>query len=95
MISINTKPKINKDILWRKDGEKNEIISLGNSNGGPIQFLNDVGSLIFEFSNGKNTVGDIINKISLCYSEVSKKKIEKDVIAFLKKLKNEKIVDFF
>ena len=94
MISKNTKPKINKDIMWRKDGAENEIISLANSNGGPIHFLNTVGSKIFELSTGKNTVDDIINKIITHYEGISEKKIEKDVIEFLKKLKNENIVNF-
>jgi hypothetical protein len=94
MINSQTKPKIFSDILWRKDGPDDELVVLASCNDGPIRFLNPVGGIIIEMSNGKNTYEDIVNYIISIFQDVDIKTVEKDVEMFLKTLKKNKIIEF-
>jgi radical SAM protein with 4Fe4S-binding SPASM domain len=53
--------------------------------------IDEIGLDIFNFCNGKNSVRDIINKLSSLY-EIEAYEIEDDVIQFLSRLYNNKLV---
>ena len=84
MTNSHLKPLVSNDILWRRDGEENELVILASCNGGSIRFLNPVAGLILELSNGKNTVDDIVDHIMKNYDCADKANVEKDVNMFLK-----------
>lgn len=86
------KPLICNDIVWRRDGENKNIMSLASCKGGPIRFLNSVGGKIIELSDGKNKINDIINIILSSFEKTHSNLVEKDVINFLKFLIKEKII---
>jgi hypothetical protein len=88
------KPKICEDVIWRKDGLKNEITTIASHKKGPIRFLNPVGGKIIELSNGTNTIRNIIDNISTTFEETNLEEVEKDVDSFLRNLKKIKIIDF-
>ena len=90
----NLKPLVENNILWRKDGEKEDLVILASCNGGPIRFLNPIGSLILELSNGKNTVEVIIEQIIENYDCKDKKIVERDVEIFLQALRENEIINF-
>lgn len=59
MISIANRPKILDDVIWRRDGEANQIILLSKE-GLPLPImLNPTAARIFLLCNGKNTLEDI------------------------------------
>jgi len=95
MIDHKRIPKIQDDILRRRDGAENEIIVLASSKGGPIRFLNPVGSRIFELSDGTNTIDDIIDDILHTFDQCNPTSIEEDIITFLEKLRQNNIIDYY
>lgn len=92
MIRKTLCPKINNNIIWRKEGEDKKIISLASFNGGPIWFLNPVAGKILELCNGKNSVKDIIYDISSRFESSKQENIKNDVIDFLKLLQEKNII---
>jgi hypothetical protein len=94
MINKDIRPKLNSDILWRRDGADDELVVLASCNGGPIRFLNPVGAMIIKLSNGKNTFEDIVEVIESSFEVADKKTIENDVYLFLNSLKENKILKF-
>jgi len=94
MINKSYIPKLNSDILWRRDGAEDEIVVLASFKGGPIRFLNPVGGMILELSNGQNSVEDIVNYIESNYQDVPIKTVEKDIFLFLKILEENKIIKY-
>lgn len=93
MINIFSKPTISENIVWRKDGKRNEIISLADFRGGPIRFLNPLGSKIFELCDGTNTIDEIQKSIKSHFNKIDKEIIEKDVLEFLIKLSKNKLIN--
>jgi hypothetical protein len=92
MISKDFKPKIRKDIVWKEEGEKGEIISLASYLGGSIRFLNPVASRVVKLSDGKHTVQEIIDDICRTFEDTDPKVAERDVEKFLKTLEKKKII---
>ena len=92
MINKDIKPKICKDLVWKEEGKKGEIISLASYLGGPIRFLNPVASRIVKLSDGKHTVKEIVEDICRTFEDTDPKLVEKDVDKFLKTLEKKKIV---
>ena len=87
----STLPEIKNDIVWRKEGSKQNIVSISSCNGGPIWLLNPVASRIIELLNEGNTVKDIIEDISFNF-EVNYEEIKVDVINFLLSLQKRGII---
>lgn len=93
MISKDIKPKVRKDIVWKEEGKNAEIISLASYLGGTIRFLNPVASQIVKLSDGKHTVGEIIEEICKTFENTDLKTVERDVNKFLKNLEKEQIIE--
>lgn len=63
-ISIANKPKIADNVIWRRDGEDNQIILLSKEGLALPLILNPTAARIFLLCNGKNTLEEIAK--SLC-----------------------------
>ena len=94
MIDENTKPKVCEDIVWRKEGKGDKVISLASYKGGPIRFLNPVAGKIIKLSDGNHTVKEIINEIYKSFDDANIATVKKDVHKFLQTLLDNKIVIF-
>lgn len=63
-ISIANKPKTSDEVIWRKDGEDNQIILLSREGLALPLMLNPTAARIFLLCNGENTFEEIAK--SLC-----------------------------
>lgn len=63
-ISIANKPKISDNVIWRRDGEDNQIIVLSREGLALPLILNPAAAKIFLFCNGEHTLEEIAG--SLC-----------------------------
>lgn len=63
-ISIANKPQKSPDVIWRVDGENNQIILASREDLALPLMLNQTAAKIFLLCNGKNTLEDIAS--SLC-----------------------------
>lgn len=63
-ISITNKPKILDEVIWRRDGEDNQIIVLSKEGLALPLILNPTAARIFSLCNHKNTLEDIA--VTLC-----------------------------
>lgn len=93
MINKNIKPKLSKDIVYKKEGKNQEILSLASCKGGPIRILNEVASKIIVLSNGNNSINNIIEQIYNSFEDTNEKSVENDVLRFLKILEKENIIE--
>jgi methyltransferase-like protein len=93
MIDKNIKPKLAKDIVWKKEGKDGATISLASYIGGPIRILNPVASKTIKLIDGKHTVQDIIIEIHESFEDVNLKTVENDVLEFLRELEKKKIIE--
>lgn len=89
---INKVVKRNENLAWRSvDGEVIIITPEDNSQ----HLLNEVGSTVWEFMDGKKTLSEIIGLMKMEYKEnitkniITEKQIENDVIEFVKELASE------
>ncbi len=64
VISIANKPKKREDIIWRTDGENNQIILVSKEDLALPLMLNLTAAKIFLLCDGKNTIEHIAD--SLC-----------------------------
>ena len=92
MIENNAKPKLRKDVVWKKEGKDGENVSLASYLGGPIRLLNPIAGKIVELSNGKNSVEDIIQEICKSFEDADEEIVKKDVHNFLTKLEKNQII---
>ncbi len=84
-------PKIRDDVLWRRDGEDDQII-LSKTGYGAIFILNPTSAFIFERCNGETNPEDILNKLSEeCNMPVEE--IRKDFYKALKKIRRFGLVE--
>lgn len=63
-ISIANKPKVLDNIIWRRDGESDQIIVLSKDNLALPLILNPTAARIFSLCDGRNTVEDIAQALS-------------------------------
>ena len=77
----------NKDVAWRIIENEAILISAEDS---MLHSLDEVGTRIWELSDGSNTVEQIIDTIFEEY-EVDRETAEKDVIEFVTNLASEKL----
>ena len=91
----NMKPKISKDIVWKKEGKNGELLSLTSWLGGPILLLNPVASKIVILSNGKNTIEQIATNICKSFEDTDLNRITKDLEKFFIVLQDKKIIESF
>jgi len=77
----------NKDVAWRIIENEAILISAEDS---MLHSLDEVGTRIWELSDGSNTVEQIIDTIFDEY-EVDRETAEKDVIEFVTNLASEKL----
>ena len=93
MIDKNLKPKIAKDIVYKKEGKKGETISMASYLGGPIKLLNPVASKTVKLLDGKHTIQEIITEIYKSFEDADLKTVENDIIEFLLDLEKKKIIE--
>lgn len=63
-ISITNKPKILDEVIWRRDGEDNQIIVLSKEGLALPLILNPTAARILLLCNHKNTLEDIAVNLS-------------------------------
>lgn len=78
-----------KDVLWRMLDNEAFIISV---DGNKIHTLNTLGSFIWQLTEGKNTVQQMVNLICERF-EVSEKVAQSDANEFIEKLLNQGLVE--
>ena len=85
--------KRSSDLAWRVIDNEAVILPLDKQveDSEKINFLNPTGTRIWALIDGKNTVGDIIKKICDEY-EIEYKEAEKEVVSFMRKLKDKKLI---
>lgn len=90
---LNKIPKKNPELAWRVIDNEAVIIPLDEQTpeSEKINFLNETGTKIWELIDGKNSIKDIIVKIVEEY-DIDEKEAEKEVMSFIKKLKNKNLV---
>lgn len=59
MISIANKPKIAPDVLWRRDGDANQIIIVSREDLPLPLILNATAGRIFSLCDGEHTIEEI------------------------------------
>lgn len=62
-ISITNSPKVLNDVIWRRDGENDQIIILSKVDLALPLILNPSAARIFSLCNGENTLEDIANNL--------------------------------
>lgn len=62
-ISITSRPKVLNDVIWRGDGENDQIIILSREGLALPLILNPSAARIFSLCNGENTLEDIANNL--------------------------------
>ncbi len=82
------KPKLSNKIRIRKDLDGYLMYQPGRG----LTILNQIGYEIISKCDGKNTIDDITNYISLKYNE-STKTVEKDIKEFIEKFELLKIIE--
>lgn len=93
MIDKNLKPKLAKDIVYKKEGKDGETISMASYIGGPIRLLNPVASKTVKLLDGKHTIQEIIDEICNSFEDADSKTVENDIIEFLLDLQKKKIIE--
>ena len=93
MINKDIKPKLSKDIVWKKEGKDTVTGSLASYLGGPIRLLNPVALRIVELIDGKHTIKEIVDDICNCFEGSVPLKVEQDVENFLKMLEQKKVIE--
>ena len=78
------------DIAWRSYDGKVIIIT---EDGSQIHSLNKVASFIWELSDGKSTIGDMIASICDRF-DVEKDIAKEDILSFIQKLGDKKLIQF-
>ena len=63
MISIVNKPRVLDNVIWRWDGERDQIIVLSKEGLALPLILNPTSARIFSLCNGKNTLEDIARNL--------------------------------
>ena len=81
-----------KKFKIRKDGKYSLVLE---EKSGVITSLNNTASMVLEYCNGKNTINDIIDRISLRYTNVDKKVIMKDVIECARHLESMQLISVY
>lgn len=61
---LRGKPKIAAGVIWRRDGEDNQIIVLSREGLALPLILNPTAAKIFSLCNGKNSIEDIAGALS-------------------------------
>ncbi len=84
-------PKIKDDVLWRRDGEDDQII-LAKAVYGAIFILNPTSAFIFEHCNGENDPEKILQLLSEECS-TPPEEIRKDFYKALKKIRRFALVE--
>ena len=87
-ISLNSIMVKNKNILFRKEGDK--IVLLDELTGTPY-FLEGTGAFIWNKINGKNSIKDILFLLRKKYSG-NEQEMKKDLIEFITVLKNNNLI---
>lgn len=80
------------NIRWRWDGEDDSFITYQNPRNGNISILNPVASSIFSYSDGKNSVEDIIKKIMEEYEIDDELMVRNDVMKFVDEMQKQSLV---
>lgn len=62
-ISITNRPKVLNGVIWRRDGENDQIIILSREGLALPLILNPSAARIFSLCNGENTLEDIANNL--------------------------------
>lgn len=78
-ISIANKPKIADNIVWRYDGEDNQIIVLAREDLPLPVILNLTAAKIFSLCNGETTVEAIAGSLGEEFKEENFSKVLEDV----------------
>lgn len=78
-ISIVNKPKVCSDVIWRWDGEDNQIIVLSKESFALPLMLNITAAKIFSLCNGRNSVEDIAKSLCEEFALDDYKSVLKDV----------------
>lgn len=84
-MSKSHRPQMIKDIVFR---EEDDGAFLFDPIRDELRVLNDTGVIIYKSINGKNTMDDIVAKLSGIYPEVEEAQIRKDVETFMEDLRN-------
>lgn len=92
-ISITNKPKILGDVLWRRDGEDNQIVVLSKEGLALPLILNPTAARIFLLCNHKNTVEDIAGTLCDEFASEDFKSVLEDVKEQVKYFINKGIVE--
>jgi hypothetical protein len=80
------------NVRWRWDGEDDSYITYQNPRNGNINIMNPVAASIFFYSDGHNSITDIIGKIMEEYEIGDEKMVADDVQKFIEELKKQHIV---
>jgi hypothetical protein len=72
-----------KKVRWRWDGESGEHITFLNPKTGTINVLNPLAATIFNLSDGKHTVRQIVDDIVEQFQAPSAEQVRSDVETFL------------
>jgi hypothetical protein len=78
-------PRIKEDVLWRRDGEEDQII-LAKAGYGAVFILNPTSAYIFEKCDGRTTPEQILHLLSE-ESSMSMEDVRKDFYRVLKKIR--------
>lgn len=92
-ISITNKPKILDDVLWRRDGEDNQIIVLSKEGLALPLILNPTAARIFSLCNQKNTLEDIAGILCAEFGKEDFKMVLADVKKQVKYFMDKGIVE--
>ena len=80
------------NVRWRWDGEDDSYITYQNPRNGSISILNPVAATIFSYSDGKNSIADIIRKLMDEFEIEDESLVSGDVLKFVDEMQKQNIV---
>ena len=92
MMSIVNKPRMSDDVIWRRDGEDNQIIVLSREELALPLILNPTAARIFLLCNSKNTLEDIAKSLCGEFGLDDFKMVLEDVIKQVEYFHDKKII---